>query len=81
MSWSKAIFTDETYPYFYIFTFALLVLYFVLTTNYRNWWIYKVIMGKKAKPAGARNWAEKWNEKSRAEAKKIREDAERFRRE
>ncbi len=81
MSWIKAVFTEEGSQYFGIFILALLVFaHFILTNNYRNWWIYKVIMGKKAKQAGGRNWADKWFEKRQAEAKKIHEDAERFRR-
>ena len=64
-----------------LFLVGVVFFNFIVSTNYRKWWIYQVIMGKKAKPAGVRKWAKKWDEKSRAEAKKIHDDAERFRRE
>ncbi len=41
---------------------------FIMTTDYRKWWIYRVIMGKKAKPAGYRKWTENEEERAQREA-------------
>ncbi len=42
--------------------------YFIATTDYRKWWIYRVIMGKKAKPAGYRKWTESAEKRAQREA-------------
>ena len=71
------LFGEAAFPVSIALAIAYFIFYyFVMASNYRKWWIYKIIMGKKAKPVIYKKWMENEEERAQREAEEARARAQ-----